>query len=93
MELKETFGFFLEGYISSSLKGQLISSSKFFKILRWSKLTCFLNATMPLFVLYVINLFLGYVFGVTFDIGLLWQRIQRIVWKVVTFNSLLSLTQ
>jgi hypothetical protein len=34
MELKETFGFFLEGYISSSLKGQLISSSKFFKILR-----------------------------------------------------------
>jgi hypothetical protein len=30
MELAKIFGFFLEGYISSSLKGQLISSSKFF---------------------------------------------------------------
>ncbi len=34
MELEKTFGLFLEGYISSSLKGQLISSSKFFKILK-----------------------------------------------------------
>jgi hypothetical protein len=30
MELEKTFGLFLEGYISSSCKGQLISSSNFF---------------------------------------------------------------
>jgi hypothetical protein len=48
---------------------------------------------MPLVVLYVINLFLACVFGFTFNIGLLWQRIQHIVWGIVTLTSLLSLTQ
>jgi hypothetical protein len=33
MELEKIFGFFLEHYLSSSVKGQLISSSIFKKIL------------------------------------------------------------
>ncbi len=72
MELEETFGFFLEDCLSSSLKRQLISFSNFFKILGWSKLTCFLNATMPLDELHMINPFLTCVFGFIFNIGLLW---------------------
>ncbi len=87
MELEETFGLFLEGCFSSSFKGKLISSSNLKNILKW------LKWSMPLVVLYVINIFLACVFGFTFYIGLLWQRIQHIVWGIVTLTSLLSLTQ
>ncbi len=58
MELKDTFGLFLEGYLSSSLKGQLIFSSIFFEILGWSELTCFFNVTMTIVQLYMISPFL-----------------------------------
>jgi len=47
----------------SSLKGKLISHSNFFKILERYELTYFLNATMPLVVVYMIIPFLDFVFG------------------------------
>ena len=92
VELEEMFGLFMEGFLSSCLKGQLIFSSNLFTILEWCELTCFFNVVMPLVVLYMTNPFLGWGFGIT-NIGLLWQRIQCIIWGIVTLTSLLSLTQ
>jgi hypothetical protein len=43
-------------------------------------------------LLYMINPFLAWVFGFA-NIWLLWQRIQCIIWGVVTLTYLLSLTQ
>jgi hypothetical protein len=62
MELEEMFGFFLEGCLSFSLRGQLTSSSTFLKLLQWFELTCFFNTFITLVVLYIINPFLAWVF-------------------------------
>ncbi len=86
------FNLFMEGFFSSCLKGQLNFSSNLFTISEWSELICFFNVAMPLVVLDIIIHFLAWVFGVA-NIGLLWQRIQCIIWAVVTFISLLLLTQ
>jgi hypothetical protein len=51
----------------------------------------FLQCNMSLDELYMINPFLACVFG--FNLGLLWQRMHRIVWGVVALISLLSLRQ
>jgi hypothetical protein len=84
----------LEGCLSFSLKGILNYFSTLKNILRWYELTCFFDATyMPLNELYMINPFLACVFGFTFNIGLLWQRIHHIVWGAIALTSLLSLTQ
>ncbi len=67
--------------------------SKKFKILLWSKFTCFPNVAIPLIVLYIINLLIAWVFGFEFKTRLLWWKIQCMTWRIVTSTSLLSLTQ
>ncbi len=85
------FGLFMESFLSSCFKGQLTLSSNLFLNID-VKLTCFLNVAMALVLLYMINPFLAWVFGFA-NIWLLWQRIQCIIWGVVTLTYLLSLTQ
>ncbi len=71
MELLKIFDLFFACYLSSFFKGLFTSSSIFKKIIEWSTLTCFLNATIPLVVLYIINPLLAWVFGFKFKIKLL----------------------